>query len=250
MEEKTKSGAQYIPGFYGQTRPNKMDLVDSHFAEWEKSRRESQKRKDKVLPPCICISRKIGVGALEIADIIHNKTGFWVVDREIISAIAESADLSEKTVKIFDERYPGGVENFVSMLFRQKSFVQSDYLSQMAKAVNAISANGPIIFVGRGAHLVLPRERVLAVRLISSDEYRIKRLGGILSFDESEKGIRKNLSSVDKEQAQYFQKNFNKKTADPYEFDLVINRDFFGSAANAAGLIENAFNYKFENFKA
>jgi hypothetical protein len=43
----------------------------------------------------------------------------------------------------------------------------------------SMAATGSTIFVGRGTHLILPRDRVLAVRLICSDAFRTERLASL-----------------------------------------------------------------------
>jgi hypothetical protein len=102
---------------------------------------------------------------------------------------------------------------------------------------------GSSIFVGRGVHLILPRERVLAVRIICSNEYRIERLAGILDVEETE--AEKLLHQIDREQRAFFKKAFGKKDASPYEFDLVINNDFITDPDGAAEVIVCAFKEKF-----
>ena len=84
-----------------------------------------------MLPPTICFSRKIGVGALEVADILAEKIGYQVVDREILEYIANQGSLSEKTVSLFDERYPGKIRAFLSLAFEEKAFVSSDYTKHL-----------------------------------------------------------------------------------------------------------------------
>jgi cytidylate kinase len=102
---------------------------------------------------------------------------------------------------------------------------------------------GSSIFVGRGAHLILPRDRVLAVRIICSNEYRIARLADIFDVEETEAG--KLLHKIDQEQRSFFKKAFSKKDASPYEFDLVINSDFITNPGGAAEVIKCAFKEKF-----
>jgi cytidylate kinase len=102
---------------------------------------------------------------------------------------------------------------------------------------------GSSIFVGRGAHLILPRDRVLAVRIICSNEYRIERLANILDVEENE--AEKLLHQIDQEQRAFFKKVFGKKDASPYEFDMVINSDFITGPAEAAEIIACAFEEKF-----
>ena len=175
-----------MPGMYWKKRMDAAEAAGHHIREWEKGRLQMKKAGADKTSPSICFSRKIGVGALEIADILAEKIGYRVVDREILEHIAANADLSEKTVALFDERYPGKVNEFLSFLFAEKSFIETDYSRHLFKAVLSIADLGPIIFVGRGTHLILPRDRVLAVRFISSKEHRIKRLAKILEVKEKD----------------------------------------------------------------
>ena len=129
------------------------------------------------------------------------------------------------------------------MLFGEKSFIMSDYAKNLISSVYTFANLGSSIFVGRGAHLILPRDRVLAARIICSDEYRIARLAGILDVEETE--AEKLLDQIDREQRAFFKKAFGKKDASPYEFDLVLNSDFITEPEGAADVIKCAFKEKF-----
>jgi cytidylate kinase len=106
-----------------------------------------------------------------------------------------------------------------------------------------MAASAPTVFVGRGAHMILPRERVLAVRCICSDDYRAGRMAKLLGIGKS--AAMKNLSSSDKEQASFFRKVFGLKKAVAYEFDLVINLDHICDPGAAADIIVLAFERKY-----
>jgi cytidylate kinase len=240
---------KYVPGTYTQRKPGSEDLVGHYVRIWE-SRQQAQKAiadaaaAKAELPHCITISRKIGVGALEIADIVARKLGFKVVDRELIEQIANQTNISEKAVAYFDERFPGYVNRTLKYLFGEKAFIDSDYSRHLVSAVFAIAGSEPTIFVGRGAHLILPRERVLAVRCIGSDDYRAKRIADIMRISRAE--AKKKLTGIDKEQAAFFKKVFNKKAATPYEFDMVMNLDHLANPGHVADIVALAFERKFK----
>lgn len=237
-------GVEYVPGMYVKHRPSAAEMVEQCIREWELRRPKREERKAEVrMPPTICFSRKVGVGALEIADILAEQIDYRVIDREILEYIAKEARLSEQTVALFDERYPGRLTDFLSMLFGEKAFIESDYARNLISTVVSIANLGPTIFVGRGTHLVLPRDRVLAVRFICSREYRIKRLAKILNVAEEE--VDKKLDEIDKDQRNFFKKVYGKKDASPYEFDMVINRDHIGEPQCAARIVAQAFKEKF-----
>ncbi len=241
-----KSSVKYISGAYSKLRPSAPKLADRYIREWEETRREIGRRAEKPelsLPPTICFSRKIGIGALEIADMVAEKIGYRVVDREILEYIASEGKLSEKTVSLFDERYPGEIGELLSLAFREKAFIKSDYTRHLFSTILSIAGLGPTIFVGRGVHMLLPRERVLAVRFIASKEHRVKRLAEIMEMDEKE--VETKIDEMDREQRDFFKKVYGKKDASPYEFDLVINCDFIRDPKWAAEIVAQAFKEKF-----
>jgi hypothetical protein len=247
---KTVAGSRYLPGTHAQKRPDTAQRAQ-HFVrqleqkEEQKRRSSAQTSAGTVLAPTICFSRKIGVGALEIAELLAKKTGQRVADRMIIEKIAEDADLGNKTVKFFDERHPGQINQIGAFLFGEKSFVMGDYMRKLASAVLSLAEAEPTIFVGRGSHLILPRERILAVRCISSREYRVKRVADILGI--SADSAQKELDEADKEQRRFFQRAFGKKDASAYEFDLVINCDFINKPEWAVDIIYQAYKSKFQS---
>jgi hypothetical protein len=237
-------GIKYIPGMYEKKRPTGSQLADKYFRDLDKKWVDKKKKgKRPEIFPTISFSRKIGVGALEIADILAQKINYSVVDRELLMHITKEAKLGQKTVAYFDERYPGVLQEFAKLLFGEKSFIKSDYSRHLANVVISIAGLEPTIFVGRGTHLILPRDRVLAVRCICSDEHRIKRLSRILNIEKEDAAFR--LPQLDKEQSEFFKKVFGKKDAVPYEFDMVINCDYISNMQDAAEIVELAFKKKF-----
>jgi cytidylate kinase len=195
------------------------------------------------LAPCITLSRKIGVGALEVAEIVADKLGYAVADRALIEQIANQAEISEKAIAFFDERFPGYANRTFKYLFGEKAFIDSDYSRHLVRAVLGMAASAPTVFVGRGAHMILPRDRVLAVRCICSDDYRAGRMAKLLGIGKA--AAMKKISSNDKEQAAFFRKVFGLKEAVAYEFDLVINLDHICDPGAAADIIVLAFERKY-----
>ncbi len=238
-------GINYIPGTYAKSTSQTSILTDYYIKEWEKKqgRLKVKEKKEKKILPSICFSRKIGVGAVEIADLLAKKTGYPVFERAIIEHMVDNSHLNQKTITFFDERYPGKLREMAAFLFGEKSYVMSDYVKHLFRTVLSIADIGSTVFVGRGTHLILPRDRVLAVRLICSREYRCQRLAAIL--DVSAKNVDDKLDEIDKEQRVFFKKVFHKQDALPYEFDLCINCDYIKKPQSAADIIYTAFMEKF-----
>ena len=85
-----------------------------------------------------------------------------------------------------------------------KALYLQGYTRHLFSAILAAAGLAPTIFVGRGAHLVLPRDRVPAIRFICSREYRVKRLFQILKVKAEEADSK--LDQIDKGQRDFFKK--------------------------------------------
>ncbi|MEW6673961.1 MAG: cytidylate kinase-like family protein [Thermodesulfobacteriota bacterium] len=244
MTELAGSRKKHVPGTYAVKKSNPSEIAGRYIWEWEQKRGKAPKEKpSQEMPPAICFSRDIGVGALEVADLLRRRTGFHVHDKTILTFIAQEANIREQTVAIFDELYPGKTNEILWYLISEKSFTKSDYARHLFRVVVSLSYLGSSIFVGRGAHLILPRERILAVRLISGRAYRIKRLTRTLNINEQEAD--RKIDQIDKEQRDFFRKVFRKKDVTPYEFDLVINFDYLTDPQCAAEVVATAFSERF-----
>ncbi len=242
MAEKKR----YVPGTYAKRVPVGSKMAADCVLEWEMRRLKAfrEKRLKPRILNCIAISRKIGVGALEVADRASEIMGMKVADREIIEAIIQDHDLRQLTMESFDDRYPGTMNKLMDMLLGETASTPEDYLKHLAGSIYALADAHPTIFVGRAAHLFLPRERVLAVRLIASPKYRARRIAEILDVDPDT--AKAEMLNADNDQRAHFTRHFGKSDAPPYEFDLTINRDFLESVETAAGIIVSAYRGKFE----
>jgi hypothetical protein len=98
-----KSELKYVPGTHAKKRPDAAHLADQFIREWHQRHLElkGQKIEPSEMLPAICFSRKIGGGALEIADLLAEKIHYRIVDREFLEHIAQDKDLSKKTVEFF-----------------------------------------------------------------------------------------------------------------------------------------------------
>lgn len=91
----------------------------------------------------------------------------------------------------------------------KRLFVKSDYSRHLFSTIVSFAGLEPTIFVGRGTHLILPREEALAVRIICNREKRLKRLENTMRLSVSE--AEAELKRIDKEQREFFKKHMAKK---------------------------------------
>ena len=236
---------EYVPGSYKNKKPSAAELTDRYVREWDKEYQETeiQDIQPSKLFPTICFSRIIGVGAVEIADILAKKIGYRVVDRQILEHITNEIKLSNITSASFDRRYPGRISGHLSRLFNEKPFPENEYNRHLFATIYAIAGLGPTIFIGWGTHLVLPRERVLAVRLVCSKQFRTQRWATIFKVGEPE--IQRKLEELNVKQSYFYKEVFNLEKSSTQEFDLVINCDYVKKPEWVADIVCSFFKKKF-----
>jgi hypothetical protein len=238
----TVGKAKYVPGTYPKQAAGVSLLADQNYQDWLQKKKKAPAAPKAVTWPVICFSRQIGVGALEVADRLAPMIGYTVFDRALIEKIAVHRELRQKTVSLFDERYPGRITEFAVFLAGEKSFIKSDYARSLSELVYSLAGFGGALFVGRGIHRILPRDRVLAVRFIADRKHRIKRLRHILKV--TARDADKLIDQLDAEQKRYFKKIFGRTQVLPEEFDLVINLDFISDPQSAADIVALAFEQR------
>ena len=236
---------EYVPGLYTHKKPSTAELTDRYVREWDKDHQkiDTEDTPPSKLFPTICFSRIIGVGAVEIADILAKKIGYRVVDRQILEHITNEIRLSNITSASFDRRYPGRISEYLLRLFNEKPFPDNEHNRHLFATIFAIAGLGPTIFIGWGTHLVLPRDRVLAVRLVCSKEFRTRRWATILKVGEQE--IQRKLEELNLKQSYFYKEVYNLEKASTQEFDLVINCDCVKKPEWVADIVFSFFNKKF-----
>jgi hypothetical protein len=184
------------PGYYGRKKMSASDWTGLQVQKWQEQEAERKNIEDFSQQNCICISRGVGVGALEVAEFLSEKTGYRVIDREIMEYMANDSTLTEKIIEFYDERVPGRMRELLSALSIEKKFFKNGYIQQLAKTVTALAHAEPTIFVGRGTHLILSRHTILSVQLICSKKRRIERLSNLLGVDKGE--AEKRINTMDR----------------------------------------------------
>jgi hypothetical protein len=186
--------------------------------------------------PTICFSRKIGVGALELAEILAKSLKYRLVDREIIEHLSSETELSHQSIATFDERYPGKIREFLGRILGDRLFDMNEYARHLFITASFLAHMEKTIFVGRGIHLMLPRDRVFAVRCISSIHHRVQHVAKSLKVSSVK--ARRIIEQADLEQKEFFSRVHGKSQALPEEFDVILNLDYTQDLNAAADAIK------------
>jgi cytidylate kinase len=184
----------------------------------------------------VAISSAYGPLGQRIASMVGGQLRVPVYDRAIVEHVAKTARVRVATVETLDERAQGAIDDYLTALFREKTFNQSEYLKALSETIAALWKHGPCVFVGHAASHLIPQEHRLAVRIIAPEELRTKRVAQMRGLDLGQ--ARRAVKRKDAERASFLRRLFGSKIDDPLGYDLVINTSAMTAAASAAIIVE------------
>jgi cytidylate kinase len=158
-----------------------------------------------------------------------------VYDHELVEAIAHRMEVAPDEVRGIDELAPSVVQDWILPLREEYYAPQEAYLDHLAKLVEAIGRAGESIIVGRGANFMLPREETLAVRIIAPLKARAPRLAERMQV--SLRTARRAASDLDRRRKQFDRTMYRADSADPHNYDLVLDSDSLGLDIAAALIV-------------
>jgi cytidylate kinase len=187
--------------------------------------------------PYLTISREAGAGGSEIARLVGEAIGWEVLDRKLLECVAEKYHTSPAVLKLVDETTTNWIIEIFGQWIDPASVSQMQYVCRLGRVILMAARAGKVVYVGRGAQFVLPRERGLSVRLLAPLKYRIQQVieRQHLSFEEASDYVVKTDAGRQACVRQYFHHDIT----DPHLFDLVINVEKLGPE-HAAHLIADA----------
>ena len=197
----------------------------------------------------VCISRTLGAGGEEVAQLVAEQLGFRYVDDEIVRRAAEIAGVSAEEVAQAEHSKP-----LVSRILEALSTVPAvseggfipppitspgvTYSHLIEHVVRETAEGKDVVIVAHGAsHVLGGRPEVLRVLITASPEARVSRLARESAIDE--KSATKSVEDSDKERARYLERFYHVKQELPVHYDLTLNTDLV-TPATAAALIAAA----------
>jgi cytidylate kinase len=178
------------------------------------------------LGPHISISREVGAGAEEVARRVAETLGWEVMDRNILDEVASRFHLSKSRLELVDETTSNWVYDVLGVWVDRQLIPHEKYLVGLAQVVLAAARRGNVVFVGRGAPFLLPRNHGLTVRIIADEKHRIAQVMQSQQLDEA--AARRHVSEVDRGRREFVQQYFRRDADDPHLYDLVLRTDQLG----------------------
>ncbi len=188
--------------------------------------------------PYIAISRQAGTGGTEVAQLIAKRLGWDILDKEILDFMAEYYGMPRAMLEFVDETRASWLQDFLSSWLDTHQVSHEKFVVYLERIIFLAAIYGSVVFVGRGAHCILPLSSGLSVRLVAPLEYRIARQMHRLHVSRQE--AKRQLTRVDTERDDFHRRFFHHDVKRPCAFDLTINTACF-SEQDTAELIVEAF---------
>jgi cytidylate kinase len=182
--------------------------------------------------PCITISRQMGAGGIEIAELLAGRLGVssnctWAVfDRNLAELIWATKNLPGPVDRFFHQEASAAIRDVVQELMGVRT-TGSRMVEHTAVTILRLASLGNAIFVGRGANIITAHQKsVLHVRLTAPFAMRVRQIEEhhLLGTQEAVELI----TATDDARRRYIKHNFGAEIDDPINYHFVINTGLTG----------------------
>ena len=149
-----------------------------------------------------------------------------LIGRQLIELVAKSTKMNIKMVELLDEKAVSRIDSMINSMFVDRHLSSDVYFRHLTRVVATIGEHGWSIIVGRGAHLILPKEKTIRLRFIAPKESRIGYFIRTRRMTHAE--AQKYVEKKDADRSGFIRKYFKADADDPTNFDLVVNTGEMG----------------------
>jgi len=212
-----------------------QDLVAQRLKEWQVRQHltEAEPAPAAAVAPMrvVTVSREMGSGGSEIAQVIACELGWDLWDRQIVDEIARSAHVRTEVVESLDEHTRSEVLSILRELLGDR-LQEAGYRYHLAQVVLTIARHGNAVIVGRGANYLLPQAfNLRVVAPMAARAARVAHREGI-SRDDAEH----RCHASDRERADFVRTLYGRDINNALDYDVVANTGHLQSADAAAML--------------
>jgi len=207
--------------------PGLARVIERQVRNWEIAR--AQRPAAAPLPgeevaQFVTIANIVGAGGNEVASLLGEELKWPVFDRDILTTMVGDDETRAQLYRSMDERTLGWFEDTFRSLVDQE-FRKNDYFHRLRATILYLARQGPAIFIGRSADLILPGDKGLRVKIIASPERCAanfaRRCNTTIEHARSE------VKRIESERRGFIQHHFHIDAYEPTRFDLLINVERF-----------------------
>lgn len=219
------------------------------FARYLESQAALVRSRENLVFPCVAISRQMGAGGIEIAEMLSNRLAdrsqqpWTVFDRYLAELFWKNLNLPGPVNRFFQEEVPKAIHDAVQELLGLRT-TGPHMVEHTAVTVLRLARLGNAIFIGRGANIITANQKsVLHVRLMAPFASRVRQIEEQhrLSTQEAVELI----SANDDTRRRYIKHYFRAEIDDPLNYHFVINTALTGFDEAARIIAEATMNLSF-----
>ena len=208
-----------------------VERLADHRLDWDRIKRNIGAALHHEMPddppnhhlgPYVAVSRLSGAGGGAFARRLGEALYWPVLDGEIVDLIADTFELDGAMLHLLDEAKANWVREVLGDLMPHQVINLDTYVHHLGKVIRLVGLHGNVVLVGRAAHLFLPRDRGIAVRLVATEEERVRRVSNRDGVNAAD--AQKHIDEVDHRRAHFMEHYFGHSVDDPMLYDLVLNR--------------------------
>lgn len=191
----------------------------------------------------IAISREVATAGVEIARRAASRlgSGWRILDRELVETLARELEVSPTMLELMDETRSNWFSDSLLTLLEPHLTIQDSYVAMLRKIMLLAACDGQVIFVGRGAGFMLPRQTGLRVRLIAPRELRLERFAAERHLEP--RAAAKLMREMDEDRDRFVRHHFHCNANDPSLYDLVVDSSALG-VDGTAELVRSAYELR------
>jgi len=191
-------------------------------------------------PGVIAVSRQPGSRGGRLANYLARKAGYTLFDRESLEYLSRDAGRLAEVINELDSAAEASVED--RMRFLAGELAHFEEIAPLARSILAWAARGGVVFLGRGAGFLLPRETTLHLRVVADQADRGRYLSQWLRLPTEQ--AERTLAEADRRREDFLHRHFGRAFVDPVTYDATLNTSRLGEEG-ASGVALQAFLCRF-----
>ncbi len=191
----------------------------------EKTEEQATSREEQeALPLIVTISREYGSGGHRIGELLAEKLGVKLYDKELVTLTAQESGFSEGTVEESEQ-------SMDSRLVYDNP-VQTAMFHAQQRIISDIARREPCVIVGRLANFILAgKARCFNIFIYADKEYRLKRVTTEYGVQPAESEAL--LQRTDRERSEHCLHYTGQQWGECHHYDLMVNSSRLGEKGTA-----------------
>jgi cytidylate kinase len=188
--------------------------------------REPPKVLEAPLGLTVAISREAGARGGSIAKRLGKQLGWQVYTQDLLEFMCGNENARAQLLADIPRESVTWADHQLERLRTEEIVNPTVELGEMPRLILTLAARGSIILVGRGAGHLLPRESTLHVRIVAPLPDRIHYMAQWLRLTPEDAALQ--VRDRDEKRTEFLLKYFNRRSADLYDYDLILNSFLLG----------------------